>query len=110
MVCGRPTGMPMSSITVRQVPDASFICSDGGLIDSDELQPIHEHRFFELVCHADFISAVSRPKLVAANAYVFVRVGLIPARGRDPVAHLTTAHEVGHELESRPVPREQIRT
>src|SRR6266478_5152399 len=31
-VCGRPTGMPMSSMTVRQFPLASFTCNAGRVI------------------------------------------------------------------------------
>ena len=80
------------------------------MIDSHELKCVHEQHFLELVGNTQFVAAVAWLQLVVTNADVFVRVGLIPHRRRDPVAHLTATHEVGDELESGSIPREEIGT
>ena len=48
-------------------------------------------------------------QLIAADPDVFVRIRVVPDCRRQPGAHLAAAHEVGHELEPRSVPGEQIR-
>ena len=51
------------------------------MIDGDELQPIDEQRFFELVGDAQLVAAVARPQLIAADAHVLVGIGLVPGPG-----------------------------
>ena len=83
----------------------------GGMRDADQLQPIDEHRLLELVGDTQVVAAVphaaadSRPmRTYSSGSGTSLR-----ARAR-PRAHLSAAHEVGHELESRAVPRVEERT
>ena len=77
--------------------------------DGHQLQPIDEHRLFELVGDAQVELAVPLAQLARADAHVLVRVGhVLRARAR-PRAHLSAAHEIGHELEPFAVPRVEVR-
>ena len=71
------------------------------MIHGHELQAIDEQRLFELVGDAQLVAAVARPQLIAADADVFVGIGMVPLTRSRPAAHLAAAHEVGHELEAR---------
>ena len=43
------------------------------MVDDEEAQAIEEHRFLELVGHADLVTAVPRLELAPIDAHVFIR-------------------------------------
>ncbi len=95
----------------RFLPEAFFRVDvdAGAMIHRHELQAIDEQRLLELVGDPQLVAAVARAQLIAADADVFVGIGMAPLARSGPAAHLTAAHEVGHELEARAVPRKEKR-
>ena len=75
-----------------------------------ELEPIGKQRFLELVGHPKVIASVLRLQLVAADAHVLDRIGLVVPGGPFPVTHFAAAHEIGDELEAMAIPCEEKRT
>jgi hypothetical protein len=74
------------------------------VIDGNELHPVGEERFLELVGDPNLVSAFPGHEPARRDPDVFIGIGCAPDAGRFPVPHLTATHEVGHELESRSVP------
>ena len=82
----------------------------GRVRNREQRQSIDEHRFFELVRHANFIAAVLRPQLALAYADVLDGIRPVADTRGFPIAHFPATHEIGHELETAAVPRVQERT
>src|SRR5438552_16906932 len=83
---------------------------DREVVDRDQLKPINVKRLLEFVGHPQFVTPLPLFELVTANANVLDGIRMIAHSRRFPVAHLTAAHESGHELEPFAVPGVEIRT
>ena len=81
----------------------------GRVRNREQRQSIDEHRFFELVRHANFIAAVLRPQLALAYADVLDGIRPVADTRGFPIAHFSATHEIGHELETAAVPRVEER-
>ncbi len=82
----------------------------GCVVDRQQLNPVQEHRFLELVREAELIAPVSGLQLISTDTDVLVRIWLVPHRRREPRTHFAAAKKVGDELEAGAVPGEQIGT
>ena len=80
------------------------------MCDGVELDVVEEEALLQLVGDPQLEATVLRAQLIRTESHVFLRIRHAPHAGGDEVAHLSGAQEVGHELETRSVPRVQIGT
>jgi hypothetical protein len=79
------------------------------MVDGNELKAIDKQNFLEFIGDPKLVTPVPRTQQIWRNAHVFIGIRIGPGRRREPGAHFPTAHEVGHELESRASPRVEER-